>query len=113
MFKIIAALISLQDLTARLAHWLDDFKDRVVGACLSATTEKLVDNNQKFRAVQEDQQRAAQQANADLEHDIKLAYEAYSKSLNVIGTVCDSQRALLNEKAGALREKHSRLRSLL
>ena len=113
MFKIIAAIAALRDLTQRLSLWLDDVRQRVVGAGLSAATENIVANNEKFKAVQADQRRAAEQATEDLNHDLRVAHEAYSKALNVIGTVCDSHRDTLNAKAKALREKHARLRALL
>lgn len=131
MFKIIAALAFVASLLARLADamrraadWvydktlglsetLYDVRQRVIGATLTAHSQRLVENNAKFAAVDKDQRLAAETASLDLDHDIKVAYEAYSKALNVVGTVCDNQRIKLNAKARALREKRAQLRSML
>lgn len=113
MFKIIALIAYLRNLATRISFWLDDLRERVIGAALNATSERIVINSGKYSDVTRHQKLAAQQATDDLDHDLKLAYDAYSKALNVIGTVCDSQRSKINDTDVALRAKRVKLRDLL
>lgn len=131
MFKIIAALKGLAVFIARLSsyterasNWVQnklyrasdalyDLRERVTGAALSASAEALVANNARFANVKTAQIAASQQATIDLEADLRKAHENYSASLKVIGTLGDAQRKRLNDKAVALRVKHTKLRGML
>lgn len=113
MFKIIAALAFVAGLLQRISDWLRDVRERVVGAVLSATTEKLVSNNAEFKAIIVGQQAKAEAATESLKEDLRIAHKRYSDTLTRIGTSADAAREVNNVKAAKLRETHSKARSLL
>lgn len=120
MLKIIAALSYLSGLLDRIGVALSnaadniwDVRDRVVGVTLTATAQRIVENNRAFEQISLDQQNAAVRADEELRLNLKAAHAAFSAELRFIGERSDAERAKFNDKAGKLREKHTKLRALL
>lgn len=120
MLKLIAAIKYLAQLADRIGAAINDVADtlwdvrqRVAGAALTATAQRIVENNRAFEQISLDQQNAAVRADEELRHNLKAAHAAFSAELRFIGERSDAERAKFNDKAGKLREKHTKLRALL
>lgn len=120
MFKIIATLAFLSklhrlaaDLHTRIAAKLDDLRNRVVGFALQTTAEALRDNESRVIRQQYDHSATVKSIGKDLEHDLKLAYEAHSRALQLLGERTDRNFASFQAKADKLAARRAELRKHL